>query len=205
MPSILYVVLEDFSTLASPVFSADATAANRRHTPYLASLAARGVVFQNAYCQAPICNPSRTSFLTGRRPTSTRVWTNDDAFPQGLPTIVDFLRDGPRTADGAAAEGEDEATAAEGDKAAAADASEVGAAGANPAPISLELGANPAPVSLELGANLAPISLELSYGQSRTRVPPLSCETGCGLRAYTKSSRWVPSEVNRPMVCRVLR
>ena len=47
-PSILYVVLEDFSTLASPVFSADATAANRRHTPYLASLAARGVVFQNA-------------------------------------------------------------------------------------------------------------------------------------------------------------
>ena len=103
MPSILYVVLEDFSTLASPVFSADATAANRRHTPYLASLAARGVVFQNAYCQAPICNPSRTSFLTGRRPTSTRVWTNDDAFPQGLPTIVDFLRDGPRTADGAAA------------------------------------------------------------------------------------------------------
>ena len=91
-PNLLYVVLEDFSTLASPVFSASATAAHRRRTPYLASLASRGIVFQHAYCQAPICNPSRTSFLTGRRPTATRVWTNDDAFPQAMPTIVDYLR-----------------------------------------------------------------------------------------------------------------
>jgi hypothetical protein len=87
-------VLEDFSPLASPVFTpeAAATAARRRYTPNLAELARRGVVFQRAYCQSPICNPSRTSFLTSRRPATTRVWTNDDlTFPR-LPTLVDFLK-----------------------------------------------------------------------------------------------------------------
>lgn len=91
--NILYIVLEDFSTLASPVFSqSTATAPALRHTPAIASLAARGVVFQRAYCQAPICNPSRTSFLTGRRPTATGVYGNEDSFPNQLPTLVDALR-----------------------------------------------------------------------------------------------------------------
>lgn len=87
-PNVLYVVLEDFSTLASPVFADTYGDGGRRSTPHLRRLAARGVVFKHAYCQAPICNPSRTSFMTSRRPSSTRVYTNDDLnFPR-LPTLV---------------------------------------------------------------------------------------------------------------------
>ena len=45
-------------------------------TPHIDSLARSGVLFRHAYCQFPLCSPSRTSFLTGRRPNETRVLTN---------------------------------------------------------------------------------------------------------------------------------
>ena len=44
------------------------------HTPHLDRLAARGTLFTNAHCQAPVCNPSRTSVMTGLRPTTTGVY-----------------------------------------------------------------------------------------------------------------------------------
>jgi choline-sulfatase len=43
-------------------------------TPSIDSLATRGVVFLNAHCQSPLCNPSRVSLLTSRRPSSTGVY-----------------------------------------------------------------------------------------------------------------------------------
>ena len=43
-------------------------------TPHIDRLAQRGTVFLNAHCQSPLCNPSRTSVLTGRRPSSTGVY-----------------------------------------------------------------------------------------------------------------------------------
>ena len=43
-------------------------------TPNIDRLAKRGVLFTNAHCQAPICNPSRVSLLTGVRPSTSGVY-----------------------------------------------------------------------------------------------------------------------------------
>ena len=45
-------------------------------TPNIERLSKRGVLFTNAHCQAPICNPSRTSFMTGLRPSTTGIYEN---------------------------------------------------------------------------------------------------------------------------------
>lgn len=51
-------------------------------TPRLDALARESVVFDRAYCQLPVCSPSRNSFLTGRRPDSLRVYNFESHFRQ---------------------------------------------------------------------------------------------------------------------------
>ncbi|MDP6446552.1 MAG: sulfatase, partial [Pirellulaceae bacterium] len=43
-------------------------------TPHIDGLAKRGVLFRNAHCQSPLCNSSRTSLMTGLRPSTTGVY-----------------------------------------------------------------------------------------------------------------------------------
>jgi iduronate 2-sulfatase len=57
-------------------------------TPNLDRLASRGVRFDRAYAQYPVCNPSRTSFLTGLRCEQTRVVNNNTFFRAALPDVV---------------------------------------------------------------------------------------------------------------------
>lgn len=45
-------------------------------SPHIDRLAKRGVLFTNAHCQAPICNPSRTSILYGLRPSNSGIYDN---------------------------------------------------------------------------------------------------------------------------------
>ena len=57
-------------------------------TPNLDALAAAGVRFDRNYCQYPLCNPSRTSLLTNRHPTTTMVWGNRTDFRPAHPDWV---------------------------------------------------------------------------------------------------------------------
>src|SRR6185436_20933632 len=65
-------------------------------TPHLDALAARSVRFNHAYAQFPLCSPSRTSMLTGRYPTTTKIMDNTrwvgGLFPEWK-TLPRFFRD----------------------------------------------------------------------------------------------------------------
>lgn len=57
-------------------------------TPNLDRLAKRGLVFNRAYCQQAVCNPSRASLLTGRRLDNLRIWDLPTHFRTTLPDAV---------------------------------------------------------------------------------------------------------------------
>ena len=54
---------------------------SRINTPNLDQLVADGTSFANAFCQSPVCSPSRASFLTGRYPRTTRCRQNGQQIP----------------------------------------------------------------------------------------------------------------------------
>ncbi|QDU28329.1 Choline-sulfatase [Anatilimnocola aggregata] len=57
-------------------------------TPHIDSLAKRGVLFERAYCQQALCNPSRSSFMTGQRPDSLGLWCNGTHFRDLRPNVI---------------------------------------------------------------------------------------------------------------------
>ena len=61
-------------------------------TPNLDRLAADGVVFQNAYCNSPLCTPSRMSFMTGRYVHHIGAWDNSAPIPSDMVTWAHRLR-----------------------------------------------------------------------------------------------------------------
>ncbi len=72
-PNILFVSIDDFNDwgptqLEGEPFDVD--------TPHFDTLASRGILFRNAHCNAPSCNPSRTSIMSGLHPASTGVYGN---------------------------------------------------------------------------------------------------------------------------------
>lgn len=71
-------------------------------TPHIDRLAARGMVFTNAQCAAPLCNPSRAAVFSGKQPFETGVLANDEANIRRVrPDLVllpqHFQRSGYRT------------------------------------------------------------------------------------------------------------
>lgn len=62
-------------------------------TPNLDALADRGVLFRNAYCNNPICCPSRASMLSGRFTHHCEAWNNYKGVQPGTFTLFDALDD----------------------------------------------------------------------------------------------------------------
>ena len=60
--------------------------------PNMQALARSGVVFESAYCNSPLCSPSRASFMSGRLPSRTRVYDNAAEFSSEIPTFAHCLR-----------------------------------------------------------------------------------------------------------------
>ncbi|PHR86462.1 MAG: iduronate-2-sulfatase [Blastopirellula sp.] len=59
-------------------------------TPNIDKLASRGILFENAYCAAPLCHPSRTAVMTGLRPSTTGIYGNLNWF-RDLPDLADWV------------------------------------------------------------------------------------------------------------------
>lgn len=81
-PNVLFIVADDLRAELGCYGSAEAK------TPHLDALAGRGVLFERAYAQQAVCNPSRASALTGRRPDTLKVWDLKRHFRETLPEVV---------------------------------------------------------------------------------------------------------------------
>ena len=57
-------------------------------SPNFDRLSKRAVLFNRAYCQQAVCNPSRASLLTGRRPDTLRIWDLPTHFRANMPDVV---------------------------------------------------------------------------------------------------------------------
>jgi iduronate 2-sulfatase len=77
-PNVLFIMADDLR----PELTSYGSVAI---TPNLTRLAARSVQFRNAYCQQAVCNPSRSSMLTGLRPDTLRLWSNGTHFRDASP------------------------------------------------------------------------------------------------------------------------
>jgi len=63
------------------------------HTPNMARMAARGVVYENAYCPSPLCAPCRSAFMSGKRVHEIQCYSNCNVFQFDYPTYGQVLRD----------------------------------------------------------------------------------------------------------------
>lgn len=80
-PNVLFISVDDMNDwvgcLGHPTIK----------TPNIDRLAKRGVLFADAHCAAPLCNPSRTALLTGMRASSTGVYDNEQYWRPTLPGV----------------------------------------------------------------------------------------------------------------------
>jgi len=61
-------------------------------TPHMNALASRGTRFEAAYCNSPLCAPSRFSFMSGQFVTRIAAYDNASEFPATVPTFAHYLR-----------------------------------------------------------------------------------------------------------------
>ncbi|RKU37226.1 hypothetical protein C6496_10800 [Candidatus Poribacteria bacterium] len=80
--NVLFIIVDDLRPLLGCYGHSEI------HTPNIDTLAQQGTLFNRAYCQFPLCNPSRASIFTGLRPKVTGVLNNRTDFQETLPNAV---------------------------------------------------------------------------------------------------------------------
>ena len=86
-PNILFLQADQLSASALNVYGNTVT-----KTPNIDRLVTQGVTFDNAYCNNPLCVPSRASMLTGLLGSTIDVYDNGSEFSSSTPTFVHYLR-----------------------------------------------------------------------------------------------------------------
>ena len=86
-PNILIVMADQLNPAFLPVYGHKLV-----KTPHLSALARQGVVFDNAYCNSPLCSPSRGVLMTGQLPSRSGIYDNAAEFRADLPTFAHYLR-----------------------------------------------------------------------------------------------------------------
>jgi choline-sulfatase len=87
-PNFLFIMADQ---LAAPALSPYGDKIVK--APAIDALADEGVVFENAYCNLPMCGPSRASLHAGRLPFSIAMYDNASEFMASIPTFAHYLRD----------------------------------------------------------------------------------------------------------------
>ncbi len=82
-PNVLMLIADDLNTWTGLQHKESATL-----SPAVNRLGGRGVVFRNAYCASPLCNPSRTATLTGIAPWKSGVYDNAHWWKPAMPHAV---------------------------------------------------------------------------------------------------------------------
>ncbi len=87
LPDILLIMADQMTPFMTSPYGQRAA-----RTPNLARLAAEGALFENAYCNSPLCVPSRTSMFTSRLPSSVQSYDNASEFASHWPALMHYLR-----------------------------------------------------------------------------------------------------------------
>ena len=85
-PNILLIISDEHSAAATGFADHPNV-----QTPALDRLAAEGFAFRNAYCNSPMCVPSRMSFLSGRYSSEVEIWDNGSSLNSEIPTFATYL------------------------------------------------------------------------------------------------------------------